>query len=202
MQQERELLTILEELNRAKDAPLYQYRKENKYFCVIGEGNVDADVIFIGEAPGEQEARRGVPFCGASGRLLDELLHSISLARGDVYITNIVKDRPPNNRDPFPEEIEYYGPYLLRQLKIIKPKIIVTLGRFSMSWVSKLLRLPEVRGISAVHGKVYSSNASYGPISFIPLYHPATALYNPEKRTTLLEDFNTLRLTLEEFNIR
>ena len=126
------LKKIKEEIIALKESPLYSYRTENKYFPVIGEGSHDADIVFIGEAPGRNEAETGRPFCGRSGKLLDEFLVSIDLQREKVYITSIVKDRPPQNRDPLPAEIELYAPFLDRQIEIIKPKVIATLGRFSM----------------------------------------------------------------------
>jgi len=126
-----------EQLRKIKDtivnlteSPLYDYRKENGYFPVIGQGNHYAEIKFIGEAPGKNEAETGRPFCGASGRILDELLESIQLKREDVYVTNIVKDRPPNNRDPHKAELELYAPFLEQQIDIIQPKIIATLGVF------------------------------------------------------------------------
>ena len=117
------------------DSPLYEYRTSNGYYPVIGQGDHFADIMFIGEAPGKNEAETGRPFCGASGRVLDELLESIDLKREDVYVTNILKDRPPNNRDPLKHEIELYTPFLERQIEIIQPKVIATLGRFSMEFI-------------------------------------------------------------------
>src|SRR3989344_9619517 len=118
------LRAIRDEVLVLKKSPLYDYRKRNNYYPVIGEGNHDALVMFIGEAPGKNEALKARPFCGAAGKILDELLGSIGVKREDVYITNIVKDRPPENRDPTPEEIGMYAPFLDRQIDIIAPKII------------------------------------------------------------------------------
>jgi uracil-DNA glycosylase family 4 len=127
-----EMKRIRDEIMDLKGSPLYKERVENGYFPVIGAGSHDAKIMFIGEAPGKNEAKTGRPFCGASGRILDELLASIKMKREDIYITNIVKDRPTGNRDPRSEEIEMYAPFLDRQIEIIKPSVIVTLGRFSM----------------------------------------------------------------------
>src|SRR3989344_3154560 len=129
-----EMRKIRDELLGFKKSPLYKYRLENKYFPVVGEGSHNAHIMFIGEAPGKNEAETARPFCGKSGKILDEMLESINLNRSDVYITNIVKDRPPENRDPTEAEIKLYAPYLDRQINIIQPKVIATLGRYSMSY--------------------------------------------------------------------
>src|SRR5690606_1691382 len=136
-------------------SPLYEYRVKNKYLPVVGEGSCLADIVFVGEAPGKNEAKTGQPFCGASGRVLDELLGECGIKRGDVYITNIVKDRPPENRDPKPEEIILYAPFLDKQIEIIKPKVVATLGRFSMSYViGRYVGLDpkEIGTIGQLHG--------------------------------------------------
>jgi DNA polymerase len=185
---------MVEEIANLRESPLYEYRIEHNYFPVIGQGNYDADMMFIGEAPGEKEARTGRPFCGASGRLLDEFLASIELEREAVYITNVVKDRPPNNRDPHRGEIELYTPFLLRQIEIIQPKVFAVLGRFSMEFVLNLFDTPEKnQKIGALHGKVIAVNTVYGEAHVVPLYHPAVALYNGNQKNTLLEDFKVLR---------
>jgi DNA polymerase len=157
---------------------------------VFGAGNPDADIVFIGEAPGKQEDAQGLPFFGAAGKLLDELLASVSLRRDDVYITNIVKYRPPNNRDPLPEEKKVFLPYLHKQLQIIRPSLVVTLGRHSMESF-----LPNQR-ISQIHGQPKRIKVSVSAeektiqLVILPLYHPAAALYNGGLRKTLLEDFS------------
>src|SRR3990167_7155517 len=146
---------IKNEIICAKDSPLYEYRIKNKYFPVIGEGSHAAKIVFIGEAPGKNEAETGRPFCGASGRILDELLNSINIPRNDVYITNIVKNRPPMNRDPLPHEIESYSSYLDRQIEIIQPQVIATLGRFSMVYIINKFGLgSQLESISQMHGKI------------------------------------------------
>ncbi|MDO8676833.1 MAG: uracil-DNA glycosylase [Candidatus Azambacteria bacterium] len=183
---------IKDEIMVAKDSPLYSFRIKNKYFPVIGEGSHNAKIMFIGEAPGKNEAETGRPFCGASGRILDELLASIGVDRKEVYITNVVKDRPPMNRDPLPNEIEFYSPFLDRQIEIIKPEIIATLGRFSMGYIMKKFGLEsEHKSISVIHGKVFIAETSYGKIKIIPFYHPAVAVYGTNKEI-LKKDFQAL----------
>ena len=153
---------------------------------VMGEGSADAEIVFIGEAPGKQEDIQGRPFVGASGRFLNEMLASAGLDRNDVYITNIVKYRPPNNRDPLPEEKKEFWPYLLRQLEIIQPKVIITLGRHSgMAFIPDLV-------ISRDHGKARKVRFHDNESLVIPLYHPAAALYNGSLRATLMDDFKSI----------
>ena len=150
---------------------------------VMGGGNLDAEIVFIGEAPGKKEDETGLPFVGAAGKFLNEMLAQAGLERDDVYVTNIVKYRPPNNRDPLPEEKKAFWPYLLRQLEIIDPKVIVTLGRHSGAYF-----LPEL-AISRDHGQ--PKRVAYHGREFlvVPLYHPAAALYNGGLRQTLIDDF-------------
>lgn len=188
------LKSIKDDLIKDSSLPLYKYRTENKYFPVIGEGNHFPDIIFIGEAPGKNEAMKGRPFCGAAGKFLDELLNHIGLKREDVYITNIVKDRPPENRDPFPDEIKKYGPFLDRQIEIMKPKVIATLGRFSMQYIMERFGLVlDIEPISRAHGKIYETETTFGKMKIIPFYHPAAALYNGGMRDTLKKDFEILK---------
>lgn len=150
---------------------------------VMGDGNPNADIVFIGEAPGKQEDEQGLPFVGASGKFLNEMLAAAGLQRTDVYITNIVKYRPPNNRDPLPEEKREFWPYLMRQLEIIQPKVVITLGRHSgAAFIPDLV-------ISKDHG--HARTVKYHDYEFlvIPLYHPAAALYNGGMRQVLIDDF-------------
>ena len=185
---------IRNELLQFKESSLYQYRLENKFFPVVGEGSHTAHIMFIGEAPGKNEAETGRPFCGKSGKILDDMLESIKLNRSDVYITNVVKDRPQENRDPTEEEIKLYAPFLDRQIEIIQPSVIATLGRFSMTYIMNHLGLADKIGsIREVHGKEFVTNTSYGPIAVIPLYHPAVALYDGSNKQTLLDDFQVLK---------
>ncbi|HEY0221059.1 MAG TPA: uracil-DNA glycosylase [Candidatus Paceibacterota bacterium] len=184
---------IRNELLQLKDSPLYKYRIENKFFPVVGEGSHVAHIMFIGEAPGKNEAETARPFCGKSGKVLDDMLESINLNRSDVYITNIVKDRPPENRDPNEEEIKVYGPFLDRQIAIIKPQVIATLGRYSMKYIMEKFGLADkVGSISGLHGKEFATTTDYGPVNIIPLYHPAVALYDGSNKETLLNDFKVL----------
>jgi uracil-DNA glycosylase family 4 len=189
------LRQIRDEVANLKQSPLFDYRKSNNYFPVLGEGNHDAKIMFIGEAPGENEAKTGRPFCGRAGKLLDELLASIDLPRADVYITNIVKDRPPANRDPLPEEINLYAPFLDRQIDIIKPKIIATLGRFSMAYIMERYGLKnKLDTIGRLHGRSFLATTPEGySFLLIPLYHPAAAIYNQSQKATLFEDFKILK---------
>ena len=160
--------------------------REQATQLVMGDGNPDADIVFIGEAPGKNEDEQGLPFVGAAGKFLNEMLATIDLKREDVYITNIVKYRPPNNRDPLPEEKKAFWPYLLKQLQIIEPKIIVTLGRHSMEYF-----LPDKK-ISQIHGQPKRIQFGDKKLVILPLYHPAAALYNGGMRQTLIEDFDTI----------
>ncbi|HVS58369.1 MAG TPA: uracil-DNA glycosylase [Candidatus Saccharimonadales bacterium] len=146
---------------------------------VFGDGNPDSDIVFIGEAPGKNEDEQGKPFVGAAGKFLNEMLEMIGLERKDIYITNIVKYRPPNNRDPLPEEKEDFLPYLQAQLDIIEPTLVVTLGRHSLNCF-----LPDLQ-ISQVHGQP----KRYKGRVYLPLFHPAAALYNGSMRQTLIDDF-------------
>ncbi len=194
MNKTEELRKIRDEVLNLKESPLYEYRKKNNYYPVIGEGNHDATIMFAGEAPGKNEAEQARPFCGAAGRILDEMLTSINLERKNVYITNIVKDRPPENRDPSPHEIALYSPFLEKQINIIQPKVIATLGRFSMKYILEKFNLLEQTGsISTLHGKVIPAKAAYGDIHIIPLYHPAVALYSGRSKKTLIEDMQSLK---------
>lgn len=160
---------IREEMAARKDLPLADFSN-----LVFSDGDPDAEIMFIGEAPGFHENRLGLPFVGLAGKLLDKLLTEINWPRSSVYITNIVKRRPPENRDPLPEEIEAYAPYLKRQIEIMKPKLIAPLGRFSMNYF-----LPEAK-ISRDHGQLLKT----GEQLIYPLYHPAAAL----RATAILED--------------
>ena len=157
---------------------------------VFADGSPDAEIVFIGEAPGKKEDELGKPFVGAAGKFLDEMLQGIGLKREDIYITNIVKYRPPGNRDPEPEEIKVFIPYLLKQIEIIKPKLIVFLGRHAMS-----VFLPQLK-ISQVHGQPKRFRGQV----YLPLFHPAAALYNGGMRETLIEDFNKIPAILKQLS--
>lgn len=161
--------------------------RKNCTQVVPGAGNAEAEILFIGEAPGKKEDKTGEPFVGAAGKFLNEMLKTIKLKREDVYIANVCKCRPPENRDPFPEEIATCWPWLLEQIKIIKPKLIVTLGKHSMEKF-----LPGFK-ISEVHGKTRQREIEgLGKQMFFTLYHPASALYNGSMREILFKDFKKI----------
>lgn len=157
---------------------------------VPGDGNPNAQIVFIGEAPGAQEDRDGIPFVGAAGKFLSEMLESIKMKREDIYITNIVKYRPPNNRDPLPEEIAACAKWLEEEIGLIEPKLIVFLGRHAMN------QFFPTEKISSAHGKVIIANKFKKCHYFLPLYHPAAALYNGSLREILKEDFKKIPLAL------
>jgi uracil-DNA glycosylase family 4 len=199
MSKRDEMKKIRDELFEFTDSPLYAERVKNEMFPVIGEGSHDAKIMFIGEAPGKNEAKTGKPFCGASGKILDELLQHIGISRDDVYITNVVKDRPTNNRDPKPEEIELYAPFLDRQIEIIKPRVIATLGRFAMEYIMKKFGLEkDLDIISVMHGKTFDVTEFPDGIELkdglkiVPLYHPAVSVYNRTTLPDLKKDFEIL----------
>jgi uracil-DNA glycosylase family 4 len=187
-----------------KQAQLDEMRKEiiEKNICadlaaqatnlVMGDGNLNAEIVFIGEAPGKNEDEQGLPFVGAAGKFLNEMLGHADLERSDVYITNIVKYRPPNNRDPLPEEKREFWPYLTRQLQIIQPKVVVTLGRHSMEYF-----LPDAK-ISQIHGQAKRIAFGDGKLVIVPLYHPAAALYNGGMRQTLIDDFMNVPVVIDK----
>ena len=192
------LRAIRDEVLNFTASPLHAERVRNGVFPVIGEGSHEAAIMFVGEAPGKTEAATGRPFCGASGRVLDELLAAAGLNRPEVYITNIVKDRPPMNRDPSPEEILLYAPFLDRQIEIIRPKVIGTLGRFSMEYLLRRYGLGDrFDVISRIHGRVFRTTAPYGALTIVPLFHPAVAIYDRAKKETLIADMKTLASVVE-----
>ena len=203
---EKELKKIKEEVINCKKCSLYQERIKNNYYPVIGEGNHQAKILFCGEAPGLQEAKTSRPFCGRAGKILDELLESAGIKREEVYITNILKDRPPENRNPQAEEIEACVPYLERQIEIISPTVICTLGNFATQFIFKKYGLGnKLQGISKIHGKVFDVFSEKEKQSslfdkekekevekIIPFYHPAVATYNPNMKEILKKDFKVL----------
>jgi DNA polymerase len=194
-----QLRQIKDEVVNLGKGELYKERIATKVLPVIGEGSHDAQIMFVGEAPGKNEAATGKPFCGAAGRVLDELLKHISLDRQSVYVTNIVKDRPPNNRDPLPAEIELYAPFLVRQIEAIQPKVIATLGRFSMMFVMEQFGLKDqLKSISQMRGKVFVAKTSFGEIKIIPLYHPAVALYQNSLKDQMKKDMLVLQHEIQK----
>jgi DNA polymerase len=180
----RELLKgVYEEARECVRCPLHQTRTT----VVFGSGNADADLMFIGEAPGASEDRAGLPFVGQAGKLLDRLLGEIGLERADVFVCNTLKCRPPDNRDPHPKEIESCQDYLRRQVDLIEPVVICTLGNFS----TKLLRA-DTTGISRLHGREEVRVIGSRAVRLYPLYHPAAALYTPSMLETLRADFQRI----------
>ncbi len=180
------LTDLAKEVSVCDRCPLAQGRTR----AVPGDGPENAAIMFIGEGPGFHEDQQGKPFVGVAGQFLNELLQSIGLQRAEVYITNVVKCRPPGNRDPQPEEIAACQPYLDRQIALIKPKVIVTLGRYSMA------RAFPNEKISAIHGKP----RKVGDIVYVPMFHPAAALHQPSLRKTVEEDFARLPGILADLN--
>lgn len=186
------LKQIRDDVLNGKNLPLYSYRISNKYYPVIGQGNHYAKLMIIAEAPGEEEAKTGKPFVGASGKVLDRLLSIVKIKREEIYITNIVKDRPSNNRTPNEEEIESYSPFLIRQMEIIKPKIIVTLGKIAMEWFWKKYKKSDVGKISNIHGQIYEVELNGELVKFIPMFHPAVVLYDQNKFGDMEKDIKKL----------
>lgn len=183
----------LDALNKKMERECSCSLREQATRVVPGEGDPEAEIIFIGEAPGVKEDEVGRPFVGAAGKFLNEMLSSINLKREDIYITNIVKYRPPDNRDPSPEEIASCEQWLMEQIKIIQPKVIVTLGRHALAHF-----LPGKK-ISEAHGRLFHKTfPGIGTSVFFSLYHPAAALYNGSMRATLIKDFQKIPKVLEK----
>ncbi len=188
MEKERKMKKLEEKIRTCRKCPLGSLRTN----AVPGSGSYDAEIMFVGEAPGYWEDQKGLPFVGRAGKLLDELLGEIGLSREDVYITNIVKCRPPENRDPTEDEIKACSPYLDMQIDIIRPKVIVPLGRHSMNYIMKKFGFsPEP--ISRIHGKIFEARTLFGRILIMPMYHPAAALYKPPLKEELRSDFHRLK---------
>lgn len=185
---------LVEEITNCRKCKLHESRKKP----VPGEGNVNSLVVFIGEAPGEKEDESGRPFVGPAGKLLTELIESIGYRREDFYITNIVKCRPPSNRDPEEDEINACLPYLLRQLELIKPKVIIALGRHAARLLFHLSGLKWIN-MTRNHGEIYYGKIRGLSVKIVPTYHPASALYNPQLKHVLEEDFkNAIKKAIDE----
>jgi uracil-DNA glycosylase len=158
---------------------------------VVGKGNENADILFVGEAPGRNEDEQGIPFCGAAGKNLDKLLANVGLSLDDVYVANILKCRPPENRDPLPEEIKAHTPWLLKQIKDMKPGVVCSLGNYATKFFLSLGDVDKMKdqpGITQVHGKVREVEIDGLKIKLIPLFHPAAIIYNRTKLTPLWEE--------------
>ena len=187
------LSKISEEVDICKKCPLWANAKNG----VFGDGPANAKIMFIGEAPGSNEDIQGKPFVGRAGEQLDELLSDIDLNREEVYITNVVKHRPPNNRDPRQDEIDSCTPYLEEQIKIIKPKLIITLGRHSTKLLLSKIDI-KVTGITRIRGKIFEGELYGLRIKIIPTFHPAAVLYNPGYKSALKDDFKHIRSELNK----
>lgn len=184
-----EIEEVAEEVRRCIKCPLHQFRKN----AVPGEGNSKATIMFVGEAPGYYEDVQGRPFVGAAGKLLTELIENVlGLPRPSVFITNVVKCRPPENRDPRPDEIDACSSYLDRQIRLIKPKIVVTLGRHSTGYLLGKAGM-KIRGITEVRGKIFSLFLFESLLNIMPTLHPAAALYNPQLKAQIEEDFRRIK---------
>ena len=158
---------------------------------VVGDGNLDADILFVGEAPGKNEDEQGIPFCGAAGKNLDKLLERVGLNKSDIYIANILKCRPPLNRDPNSEEIRAHTPWLLKQIKDMKPKVVCSLGNYATKFFLARGNVEEMKnqvGITQVHGKIQEIEMEGLKFKLIPLFHPAAIIYNRNKLTPLWEE--------------
>jgi len=183
---DKALLEIKKQVIACQKCPLYKTR----HLPVIGQGNHNADIMFVGEAPGKNEDLTGRPFCGRAGDVLSELLESIGLKREDVYIGNILKCRPPGNRNPLPNEIDACTPYLDKQIEIINPKVICCLGNFATGYILRKFGLEnQIQGISKIRGKIFSADKR----KIVPLYHPAVVAYNINMKDVLMEDFKTIK---------
>jgi DNA polymerase len=182
-QRREQLVALFNEVSACTKCPLHETRTK----AVFGAGNADAELMFVGEAPGAEEDRQGLPFVGRAGQLLNELLEEIGLSRGDVFIANVLKSRPPGNRDPQPLEIAACEPYLFEQVRLIEPKVVCTLGNFA----TKLLTGSQT-GITRVRGTPQLHELGGRPVFLLPLFHPAAALRTPAVKETLRADFATI----------
>ena len=162
---------------------------------VFGEGNSNARIMFIGEAPGKKEDELGRPFVGRAGRIFDEMLDSTKLSRDDVYISNILKCRPPKNRNPLKSEIEKCSKYLDNQIEIINPEIIAPMGNYAISYIFIKFKI-KLEKINRMHGRIYSINSSFHKLKIIPIYHPAAVIYNKKIKNIMLADFKVIKQSL------
>jgi DNA polymerase len=182
------LSQIAEKINQCRRCDLWKTKRN----YVPGEGSCHSKVVFVGEAPGREEDLQGRPFVGNAGKLLTELIDKkLGLRRDEVFITNVLKCRPPENRDPLPEEVRECSPFLFEQLEVLKPEVLVCLGRHSASLIFSLYQL-DFPGISAVRGKIFEKDTEWGKLRLIAIYHPAAALYKPPLRGILERDFEKI----------
>lgn len=184
-----DLIALYKEVRACTRCPLHETRTQ----AVFGNGNADADLMFVGEAPGMHEDQQGIPFVGRAGQLLDELLREVGLSRAETFVCNVLKSRPPGNRDPQPDEILACRPYLDRQVELIEPRVICTLGNFA----TKLLTRSQ-RGITSVRGRPQEHQIGGRPVRIYPIFHPAAALRTPKVKEQLREDFSRLPALLAE----
>jgi DNA polymerase len=182
-QRRAELVELFHEVETCRKCPLHETRGK----AVFGAGDADAELMFVGEAPGAEEDRQGLPFVGRAGQLLNELLEGIGMTREDVFIANVLKSRPPGNRDPQPEEIEACRPYLFEQVRLIEPKVVCTLGNFATKLLSG-----NPAGITRVRGTPQIHTLGGRAVFLLPLFHPAAGLRTPAVKETLRGDFETL----------
>ena len=181
---------LKEQILNCKKCSLWKTRNNP----VVGEGNLNSRMMFIGEAPGFNEDKQGKPFVGAAGNIFNQLLNSINLKKEEIYITNILKCRPPENRNPREEEINFCKDYLNKEIEVIKPKIICCLGNFATGFIMKKFNLDkELQGISKIHGEVFEVSTLNGQVKIIPLYHPSVATYNSNMLETLKKDFKKIK---------
>ena len=194
---QQKLDNLAQELKNLKVGELYQLRKRENYKPVIGEGKLDADIMLVGEAPGQTEAETGRPFVGRGGKLLTKILKSIGINRSDIYITNIVKDRPPGNRKPTKEEIEKYRPILEKEIQMVEPAIIVTVGKTATDFFFETYKGQKVTRLGDIRGQVLPLEISppAGGLKFkiLPTYHPAYGLRNPPSQKTIRKDLAKLK---------
>ena len=187
MSKEEKMKNIEKEIKNCRRCELWKTRNNP----VIGEGSFNSDIMFIGESPGYNEDLHGKPFVGRAGLVFDELLESVGLQRREIYISNIIKCRPPDNRNPSTIEIKACTDYLNRQISIIQPAIIVTLGNFALSYIFERFGLKQEK-IGKIHGTTFKVSTIVGSKKIIPLYHPATATYDPGMKSVLIEDFKSI----------
>lgn len=193
MKRKKEMNKITIQIKNCKNCELFNGRKN----AVVGEGNLESSVVFIGEAPGKKEDELGKPFVGSAGNLLDQMLNSVGLNRNEIFITNIVKCRPPGNRRPKSNEIKACSDHLQKQLNALKPKILVPLGNSATKHLMKLFGLKWER-IGQIHGDCFKAEASWGSVILYPLYHPAGVLYNRNLEEELIMDFKKLKKLFDD----